>query len=295
MAQTQGIVTGTRAGFRKPAVSGWLLLLAPVLLFLAAAFVYPLIFVVQRSLPGMSPRYYGLIISSPVYFHVIWLTFQTSGLVTLVCLLLAYPYALAMARAGGRLLAMLSIVLLLPFWVSLLLRTFAWMVLLQDTGLVNTILLDLGVIDQPLELIRNSFGVTVGMTHILLPYMVLPIYSVMRQIDPKLMEAATICGASPRRAFLRVFLPLSIPGVYAGALLVFTLALGFYITPALLGGPKNTMIAQLIAAQVNEQLNFSFGSALAVVLLVLTGIAFGLFGVLRKLKGSGVRLPGAQP
>ena len=285
----------SRTESKKARGVGSSILLVPVLIFLGALFLYPLFFVIQRSLPGLSPRYYVLITSSPVYLRVVGLTFQTSGFVTLVCLVLAYPYAFAMARAGARLLAFLSIVLLLPFWVSLLLRTFSWMVLLQDTGIVNRTLMALGIIKQPLELIRNSFGVTVGMTHILLPYMVLPIYSVMRQIDPKLMEAATICGASPARAFLRVFFPLSLPGVYAGTLLVFTLALGFYITPALLGGPRNTMIGQLIAAQVNEQLNFGFGSALAVVLLALTGVAFGFFGLLLKLKGQGIRLMGSHP
>jgi putative spermidine/putrescine transport system permease protein len=223
---------------------------------------------------------------------VILLTFRTSALVMLVCLLLGYPYAYAMARSRGWILACLSICLLLPFWVSLLLRTFAWMVLLQDTGLINTTLLSAGIIDKPLRLIRNTVGVTIGMTHILLPYVVLPIYSVMRKIDPKLMEAASISGARPVRAFYRVFFPLSLPGVYAGALLSFTLGLGFYITPALLGGARNTLIGQLIASQITEQLNFGFGSALAVVLLLLTALAFGLFGLFLRVGRHQFNLPG---
>jgi putative spermidine/putrescine transport system permease protein len=214
---------------------------------------------------------------------VVILTFQTAALVTLICLALAYPYAYAMAHSGGTILVILTICLLLPFWVSLLLRTFAWMVLLQDTGLINRMLIASGLTQQPVQLIRNSLGVCVGMTHILLPYVVLPIFSVMRRIDPKLMEAASISGARPFRVFWRVYLPLTLPGVAAGALLAFTLGLGFYITPALLGGSRNTMIAQLIASQVTEQLNFGFASALAVILLMLTALSFGFFGLFLRV------------
>jgi len=261
----------------------WLLLLLPAVLFVLAFFLYPLVFVASRSVAGVSFDNYTLIFTTPVYLRVILLTFKTSCIVTIICLLIAYPYAYAMARASRFGLAALSVALLLPFWVSLLLRSFAWMILLQDTGLINRMLIDAGLISQPMSLIRNSLGVSIGMTHILLPYVVLPLYAVMRRIDMRLMEAASISGATPLRQFFRVFFPLSLPGVYAGALLAFTLGLGFYITPALLGGARDTMIGQLIAGQVSEQLNFGMGSALAVVLLVLTALAFFIFSLVIRL------------
>jgi ABC-type spermidine/putrescine transport system permease subunit I len=285
---------GVNAPGRWARKSRWLLLLLPALAFLLVFFAYPLVYVAGRSAPGFSFESYQRIFTAPVYVKVMLLTFQTSGVVTVVCLLLGYPYAYAMTRAQGWTFTSLSIALLLPFWVSLLLRTFAWMILLQDTGLINRLLLAAGLTDQPIALIRNVVGVTIGMTHILLPYVVLPLYSVMSKIDPKLMEAASISGARPVRSFLRVFLPLSLPGVYAGALLAFTLGLGFYVTPALLGGPRDTMIGQLIASQISDQHNFQMGSALAIVLLTLTALAFAAFGLLlalgrRRLRPSDLR------
>ncbi|CDX35475.1 Binding-protein-dependent transport systems inner membrane component (fragment) [Mesorhizobium plurifarium] len=160
------------------------------------------------------------------------------------------------------------------------LRTFAWLVLLQDTGLVNQMLIGLGLIDAPISLIRNQFGVVVGMSNILLPYMVLPLVAVMRGIDPNLMRAATISGASPLRSFFRVYLPLTLPGILSGTVLTMTLSLGFYITPAVLGGSGNVMIAQLIADQINQQVNFAFSSALAVALIIFSSVAFGAFALL---------------
>jgi ABC-type spermidine/putrescine transport system permease subunit I len=294
-ADIKTLRTGTAAPPPRAArrhLDGWRLLLIPTIAFLLIFFLYPLIFVGSRSLPGFSFQFYASIATIPVYLKVIIQTFQTSAIVTVVCLLLGYPYAYAMARSRGWTLTVLSICLLLPFWVSLLLRTFAWMVLLQDTGIINTTLLDAGIISEPLHLIRNILGVSIGMTHILLPYVVLPIYSVMSKIDSRLMEAASISGARPTRAFCRVYFPLSLPGVFAGALLAFTLGLGFYITPALLGGARNTLIAQLIADQISQQFNFGFGSALAIVLLLLTGLAFGLFGLFLKVGRHQISLSG---
>lgn len=282
-----------QAGRRRPVFDRgdlaqvWLLL--PALAFLAVFFAYPLVDIVLRSFPNASFSLYERIFNSTVYIRVIGETFKTSAVVMVVCLLLAYPYAYAMAHSGRRVFVALTIALLLPFWVSLLLRTFSWLIILQDTGLINSVLMALGLADKPAPLIRNQVGVIVGMAHILLPYAVLPLYAVMRKIDDRLMEASSICGAGAIRSFLRVYLPLSLPGVYAAALLTFTLSLGFYITPALLGGPRDTMIAQLIAIQVGEQLNFGMASALAVVLLVLTAAAFGLFGLVMKIGAAGRR------
>lgn len=265
---------------RRSAVA---LLGVPALLFLAAFFVYPLALVLASSVPEGSLANYARLWSTPLYGRVILQTFQTSAIVTVICLLLAYPYAYAMARAGRVLFALLAMCLLLPFWVSLLLRSFSWMILLQDSGLVNRLLMDIGLTDAPIQLIRNKLSVVIGMTHILLPYAVLPIFAAMRKVDMRLMEASRICGAGPLRCFFKVFLPLTLPGVYAAALLSFTLALGFYITPALLGSPRDTMIAQLVAAQVTELLNLGFGSALAAVLLLATAAIFAAAGLMIRL------------
>ncbi|WP_164881882.1 ABC transporter permease [Paenirhodobacter populi] len=255
------------------------LLLVPALLFLLLFYVYPLAQLISASLPGGSGKNYALIFSRPVFLRVIAETFRVSLVVMAVTVLVAFPYAYAMANAGRRVLLFLTVALLIPFWVSLLLRSFSWIVLLQNTGLVNQVLLGLGLIEKPLRLIRSETGVILGMVHVLLPYAVLPLYSVMKKIDMRLMEASSICGASWLRGFCRVYLPMALPGVMAAAILTFTLALGFYITPALLGSPRDMMIAQMIAGQFSEQLNFGLGSALAVVLMALTALAFALFGL----------------
>jgi ABC-type spermidine/putrescine transport system permease subunit I len=175
-----------------------------------------------------------------------------------------------MTIVPGRIAGLLLIAVLLPFWSSLLVRTFAWQVLLRDTGVINRFLLDLGVINEPLALIRTTGGVIIGMSHILLPFMVLPIYAVMRRIDPEFGRAAANLGASPFASFIRIFVPLSLPGVLAGCLLVFILALGFYITPALLGGLRDQMISQLIVQQIQQRLDWGFGTAMSVLLVVIT-------------------------
>jgi len=254
-------------------------LLAPAIAFLAVFFLYPLLYVLSASFPQHSLVLYERLFTTPVYLRVVATTFRSALIVTVICLLLAYPYAYAMTRGGKVIAAGLSVALLLPFWVSLLLRTFSWLILLQDTGLVNALFLKAGITTEPLRLIRNQIGVTIGMTHILLPYAVLPIYAAMRKIDGRLLEAAAICGSGGLRAFFKIYFPLSLPGVLAAGLLTFTLALGFYITPALLGGAHDTMIGQLIAAQVTEQLNFNFAAVLCAVLLAATAITFGIAGI----------------
>jgi putative spermidine/putrescine transport system permease protein len=198
--------------------------------------------------------------------------------------LLGYPIAYTMAHAGERLRRLLIFVVLIPFWSSILVRTFAWMVLLQQKGLINKTLIEyLGLIDEPLTLIYNRTGVLIGMSHILLPFMVLPLYSVLTRIEPSLAQAAASLGAPPYRNFVRIYLPLSLPGLVAGGVLVFVIGLGYYITPALLGGPGDTMIAQLIEMQVAEFGRWGLAGALAIVLLLGTTISFAL--VSRSLIG----------
>jgi ABC-type spermidine/putrescine transport system permease subunit I len=256
-----------------------LLALLPALLVLLIFFVYPLAGILSRSVykGGYTLAAYRQIVRVPVYLTVIGLTFRTAALVTGLCLLLGYPLAYVLVRLERRLARLLLIVVVLPFFTSIIVRTYAWMVLLGRNGLVNQWLVRLGLAAKPLPLLYNQAGVVIGMTYVLLPFMVLTLFSVMRGIDPAIVRAAHSLGASRLQAFRRVFLPLSLPGVAGGALLVFILSLGFFITPALMGGPGDIMIAMLIEREVEITLNWAFASALAVVLLALTLVGFGLY------------------
>lgn len=265
-----------RARRRGSIVDAWALLAVPGLLFLALFFVLPLFRMGMRSVTDPGPSNYEVFVQSSLYVKVLWTTIRTSLIVTAGCLLLGYPYAYVMHHASKRAQPVLAALVLIPFWSSLLVRTYAWTVLLQDSGVINSLLKRISLIDEPLELMRNTLGVTVGMTHILLPFMVLPVFATMRRIDPDLVPAAEGLGARPSMAFRRVFLPLSLPGVFAGALLVFVLALGFYITPALLGSPQNAMFSELVVNMVSQRLQFGIGSALAVTLLAVTLVLLGI-------------------
>jgi putative spermidine/putrescine transport system permease protein len=251
----------------------WALLALPAILFLAAFFLIPLVAMGLRSVtdpPGAGLANYERFFAEQAFVRVLTNTFWIALLSTVSCLLVGYPFAYLMTVVPGRVAGLLIIAVLLPFWSSLLVRTFAWQVILRDTGIINRFLLDLGLITEPLTLIRTTSGVILGMAHILLPFMVLPIYAVMRRIDPEFGRAAANLGASPTTAFVRVFVPLSLPGILAGCLLVFVLALGFYITPALLGGLRDQMISQLIVQQIQQRLDWGFGTAMSVLLVVIT-------------------------
>jgi putative spermidine/putrescine transport system permease protein len=251
----------------------WSALAVPAMLFLAAFFLVPLVAMGVRSVtdpPGAGLSNYEQFFSQTASVRVLINTFWVALIATVACLLVGYPYAYLMTVVPGRVAGLLLIAVLLPFWSSLLVRTFAWQVILRDTGIINRFLIDLGLISEPLTLIRTTAGVIIGMSHILLPFMVLPIFAVMRRIDPEYGRAAANLGASPASAFLRVFVPLSLPGVLAGCLLVFVLALGFYITPALLGGLRDQMISQLIVQQIQQRLDWGFGTAMSVLLMGIT-------------------------
>jgi ABC-type spermidine/putrescine transport system permease subunit I len=239
-------------------------------------FAYPLLGIVTRSVykAGYTLDMYRQIFRVPVYLQVLLATFKVSALVTVVCLALGYPLAYLLATRRPRTAQLLMIIVVLPFFTSIIVRTYAWMVLLGRNGIVNQYLMALGLTDKPLLLLYNQGGVVIGMSYVLLPYMVLTVYSVVRSIDPRLVRAAHSLGASRLQAFRRVFLPLSLPGIAGGTLLVFILSLGFFITPALMGGPGDMMIAMLIEREVEITLNWSFASALAVILLALTLVGF---------------------
>jgi ABC-type spermidine/putrescine transport system permease subunit I len=251
----------------------WSVLALPAVVFLGLFFLVPLVAMSVRSVtdpPGAGIANYEQFFAEAAYVRVLLNTFWIAALATLACLVIGYPFAYLMTIVPGRIAGLLLIAVLLPFWSSLLVRTFAWQVLLRDTGIINRFLLDLGLITEPLTLIRTTGGVIVGMSHILLPFMVLPLYAVMRRIDPEYGRAAANLGATPIAAFLRIFVPLSLPGVLAGCLLVFILALGFYITPALLGGLRDQMISQLIVQQIQQRLDWGFGTAMSVLLVAIT-------------------------
>ena len=258
----------------------WTWLMLPALIFLAVFFVYPLIEILQLSItdPELGLGNFVKFYQSSVFSNVLINTLYMSFFVMLFCLLIGYPYAYLMNVSTPRIAGLLLIAVLIPFWSSILVRTYAWTVILQKTGIINTILINIGLIETPLKLFRNFQGVVIGMTHILLPFMVLPIYAVMQRIDKDLVRAAESLGASPARAFREVFLPLSLPGVYAGSLLVFVVALGYYITPALLGSPKQTMMGTMVVQQVQQIRDWGMGSTLGVVLLLVTLVVLGIIG-----------------
>jgi ABC-type spermidine/putrescine transport system permease subunit I len=254
------------------------LLVAPLALYMVVFYALPLMSMLLRSVaePTWTMENYRRLASDTVFLHVFWITLRTAVIVTVGALALGYPVALALRRLRRGAAAVVLIIVLLPFWTSVLVRSYAWMVLLGRKGLINEMLVSLDLIDAPLKLLNTSIAVDVAMIHILLPYMILPIASVLRQIDGALLRAAAGLGAPPRHVFLRVTLPLSMPGVAAGVLLVFVLSLGFYITPALVGGPRDLMLSMLIAQQV-DLLNWPYAACLAAALLAMTVLLLLLF------------------
>jgi putative spermidine/putrescine transport system permease protein len=259
----------------------WLLVL-PALVLLVAVLGYPLVSVTLRSFaePDWGLQNYTWFFGTPVNLIVLQRTFAISAWVTLVCVICAYPYAFVMTAVGPKVRLVLVLCVLVPFWVSGVVRTLSWVILLQDSGVINTMLRASGL--SPVRLIRTQTGVVIGMAQVLLPFMILPLYSVMRGIDLRLVQAARSLGARPSKAFFSVYLPLSLPGVYAGAVIVFILALGFYITPALLGGPRSTMLSTLVQNQVLSLLQWGRGGAMGVVLLVSTFILLALAAPLMR-------------
>ena len=247
--------------------------------------------VVKRSTRAVTPFYllsavdlmqdrFGDIVSrsenAAIFIGIFWRTIQIGLVVTLACFLLAYPLAHLLAHLPTGMANALMIIVLVPFWTSLLVRTSSWIVLLQREGVVNDLLVSLGIFTQPVQLIYNRTGVYIAMIQVLLPFMILPIYNTMIRISPIYMRAALSLGAHPLTAFRKVYFPLTMPGVSAGCLLVFFLSLGYYITPALVGGPADQMIAYFIAFYINQTINWGLASALAAVLLLLTVIIFAI-------------------
>jgi len=247
-------------------------LTVPALALIAIFFVMPVLMLLLRSVlePDPGLQNYAALLGSTTYLRIFLNTFIVAGVVTLLSVVIGYPVAWLLAIMPERWSRLVLAIIILSMWTNLLARTYAWMVLLQRTGVINKTLMGLGLIDQPLPLVNNLVGVTIGMTYIMLPFVILPLVGVIRAIDPSILRAAALCGANKRQCFTRVLLPLSLPGIAAGALMVFVMSLGYFVTPALLGGTSNMMLAELIAQFVQSLVNWGMGGAAALVLLVVT-------------------------
>jgi len=256
-----------------------LLLLAPGAILIGFLFLFPLFGILKLSLfnPGFTTESFEKLATSAVAMLVMERTFVLALTVTALCVVTGYPIAYYLATSSPRWRTILVYLILLPFWTSILIRTYTWMVVLGREGLVNSVLQWTGLTDAPVQLLFTGLAVHLAMVQILMPIVIITCYSTMIEIDEGLIRAARTLGATPAQAFAKVFLPLSMPGVATGAAMCFILSLGFYITPALLGGRRNVMLSNLIDFEVHQTLNWSFASVLALVLLAATLVSLGLF------------------
>jgi len=273
---------------KVPTEFGWFFII-PSVFFLVVVFIFPISLFLSKS--GFDPEptleHLGHLFDNPVFFKVLWITFKISFTVTFTALLIGYPIAYLLTVVSERARNLLMILVLIPFWTSLLVRTYAWMVLLGRKGIINQALIYLELIDQPIKMLYTTFAVNVGMVQMMTPFMVLALFSVMKGIERDLLQAAGSLGASKFQAFIRIYLPLSMPGIGAGCLLVFIYSLGFFITPALLGGRKDVMLSMLIEEQVSSLLNWGFGAVLALLLLSATAVFFFIYTRFFKLEQIG--------
>ena len=261
---------------------GLMLVLAlPALLVMVLLIVLPVGWLAWQSIyhDGFTLENYRRIVSEDIYWRSFALTFEISLLVTVLALLLGYPIAYAASAAPKGWSIIILALVVLPFWTSVLVRAYAWLALLQRAGVINHLLQDLGIIGEPLALVHNTFGTVVATLHILLPFMVLPLYATMQTIPRDLLQAGASLGGSPSHTFWRIFFPLSLPGVLAGSTLVFVLSLGFYITPELLGGGRTIMVSMLVSR--NVELYNQWGAASAVGVVLLLGVAIIFLAVSR--------------
>ena len=260
---------------------------APLLVYLAVFFIYPLLSFLPTSFyyeDAFSFEKYVRAFTKPVYLRILRISFMIAGSTTLITLILAYPVAYLFTNTSGKIKGIITVFIILPFWTSIIVRMYAWMSLLGHNGIFNRLLIEGGVISEPIPMMFNRFGVLVGMVHFMLPYMVLSIYAVMSGIPPVYMQAGANLGAPPLKRFVKIYLPLSMPGVGAGCLLVFILALAFYITPALLGGLRDTMIAQIIEQQMKETFDWPFAAALSTILIIVTTTLYVIYNKVMSIE-----------
>lgn len=252
-------------------------LVLPGIALVLVFFVWPVGEIIRRSFistdgGGLTAANYTDFLTTAAYVRVLGRTFTTAAVATVLCAVLAYPYAYLMTQVSARTQRLMLVVVLLPFWTSVLVRTYAWLIILQDKGVVNSALALVGV--GPLNLAGSLTAVLIGMVQILIPFMVIPLFGTMSGIEPRLMHAARTLGARPVVAFVRVYLPLTYPGLLAGTLIVFIFSLGFYVTPAILGSPENTLLPQLIAIQASKLLDWGSAGAMAGLLLACVAVLF---------------------
>lgn len=254
------------------------LLIGPLMALLALAYLIPFFGIIQWSvtLPQPGLGQYQTALSDPLVRSVLMRTLRVCVVVTLVTVAMAYVLALIWVRGGPVMRLVAELCILIPFWISVLTRAFGWMALLSNRGIVNTWLQDWGLIGGPLTLVRNEFGVVLGMVHFLVPFAVFPIASAMRQVDERVLMAARGMGAGRMRTFWQVFLPMTAPGIFGAALIVFVFALGFFVTPAILGGGRSVMVAELIWLRIFQSPDWGLAAAISVILMVAVGVLLTL-------------------
>ncbi len=272
--------------------TGWWLLILPAFLLMTAFYIAPILQVLAISFTDPQPglQNYERLFTSESVQRVIVTTLRICTITTILALLLGYVLSYRIALADERARRWWILVVLVPLWISVLVRAFAWVTLLRRQGLVNEALLGAGVIEEPLQLVWNELGIVVGMVHYMVPYAVLPMLASMREIDPRLLAAARGLGASRLTVFARVFLPLSLPGLIAAGVLVFIFSLGVYITPAILGGGKTLMVAEWISLQILDLIRWGLGTMMATMLVVTILVTLAVFARvvdLRRVFGGG--------
>ncbi len=258
--------------------------IAPLLVLMVVAFNAPIVYMLGLAFwekgRGFTLEHYEGLLEAPVYLRVLGNTMRIALIATLANIIIGYPLAHWMRGLGarGRMIAVALVVL--PFWVSILVRTYAWIVVLGNGGIVNRALQWSGLTDSPVSFLYNELGVTIGMANVLLPFLVLPLFAAMLRIDDRLLQAAASLGAPPRTIFWKVYFPLTLPALAAGALLVFILCLGFYVTPAILGGGRVPMISNLLDTLINQIPRWEQASAISTILLIVT---LAIFAAYRRL------------
>lgn len=255
-------------------------LIYPVVAFLLFFFVLPIGWFFVKSAIDFDGNFAAMLLDtmvSPLFLTVAWKTVWISLVVTLLALVTAYPIAYTLTRSSALKFTLIIVCVIVPYFTSIIVRTYSWMIILGTKGVVNEFLLGLGVIEKPLGLMYNMVGVVIGMTYVLLPYFVLTLFSAMKSIDPWLMQAGRSMGGSDFYVFRKVFFPLSMPGVVSGFLIVYILAVGFFITPALMGGPDDVMMAMLIQRNIEVTMNWPLASALSLFLLLITLIIYAVY------------------
>lgn len=278
-AEASAGIGGERRGLRA---NPYFLLILPLLALLLSLYAWPMlqVFWISVSDPAFGLENYEKLFTSRGILKMLHTTFEVCLITTGLAMFFGYIVAYAMVHVSDRHRTLMLLFILVPFWVSVLARAFSWLMLLHDNGIVNDALRAWGITDEPVHLVRNQIGVYIGMVHYMIPYAVLPLYAAMRTIDPRVVSAARGLGAGPFESFWRVYLPLSLPGLIGAGVLVFILTLGFFVTPAILGGGKTMMIAEYVSVQILQTVRWGIGSMLAVTLLL---IVLALLAVMSRI------------